>query len=83
MVVTGERIYSTMSKSYGGGIWQVVLRTDEEKGFKILPPRWVVERTFAWILNVRRLSKDYEKNRRNSQSMVYLAMLPLMINHLK
>ncbi|MDO1451113.1 IS5 family transposase [Rhodocytophaga aerolata] len=62
--------------------WQIVLRTDQVKGFKILPRRWVVERTFAWILNARRLNKDYEKNRRNSQSMVYLAMLPLLLNRL-
>jgi putative transposase len=62
--------------------WQVVLRTDEQKGFKLLPRRWVVERTFAWLVNARRLNKDYEKTRRNSQSMVYLAMIPLMLNHL-
>lgn len=43
----------------------------------------VQHRLHAWILNARRLNKDYEKNRRNSQSMVYLAMLPLMINRLK
>lgn len=65
-----------------GWIWQVVLRRDYEKGFKVLPRRWVVERTFAWILNARRLNKDYEKSRRNSQSMVYLAMIPLMITRL-
>jgi putative transposase len=62
--------------------WQVVLRTDDEKGFKLLPRRWVVQRTFAWLLNARRLSKDYEKNRKNTQSMVYLAMIPLMLNRL-
>ena len=62
--------------------WQVVLRTDEQKGFKLLPRRWVVERTFAWLVNARRLNKDYEKTRRNSQSMVYLAIIPLMINRL-
>lgn len=62
--------------------WQLVLRTDDEKGFKILPRRWVVERTFAWLLNARRLNKDYEKNRRNSQSMIYLAMFPLLLNRL-
>ncbi len=62
--------------------WQVVLRTDEQKGFKLLPRRWVVERTFAWLVNARRLNKDYEKTRRNSQSMVYLAMIPLMLNRL-
>jgi putative transposase len=59
--------------------WQVVLRSDEVKGFRVLPRRWVVERTFAWLLNARRLNKDYEKNRRNSQSMVYLAMIALML----
>ena len=63
-------------------VWQVVLRTDQEKGFKILPRRWVVERTFAWLLNARRLNKDYEKNRKNSQSIVYLAMFPLLLNRL-
>lgn len=62
--------------------WQVVLRTDDQKGFVLLPRRWVVERTFAWLLNARRLNKNYEKNRRNSQSMVYLAMLPLLLNRL-
>ncbi len=62
--------------------WQVVQRTDDEKGFKILPRRWVVEPTFAWLLNARRLSKDYEKNRKNSQSMLYLAMITLMLNRL-
>jgi putative transposase len=72
--------------------WQVVLRTDKQKGFKLLPRRWVVERAdllrvqhrlHAWILNARRLSKDYEKTRRNSQSMVYLAIFPLMLNRLQ
>jgi len=62
--------------------WQVVLRTDDKKGFKLLPRRWVVERTFAWLLNARRLNKDYEKTRRNSQSMLYLAMLPILLNRL-
>ena len=59
--------------------WEVVLRSDDVKGFKVLPRRWVVERTFAWILHSRRLNKDYEKNRRNSQSMVYIAMMIIML----
>jgi putative transposase len=62
-----------------GWCWLVVLRTDDNKGFKLLPRRWVVERTFAWIFNARRLSKDYEKNRVNAQSMVYLAMITIML----
>ena len=60
--------------------WTVVLRTDDHKGFKVLPRRWVVERTFAWITQSRRLNKDYEKLDKNSQSMCYIAMLKLMAN---
>ena len=62
--------------------WQVVLRNDDQRGFRLLPRRWVVERTFAWLLNARRLNKDYEKSRRNSQSMVYLAFMPILLNRL-
>jgi putative transposase len=76
MVVTGE---SSCWKNLWGWCWQVVLRSDNQKGFKVLPRRWVVERTFAWLLQARRLNKDYEKNRRNSQSMVYLAMIALLL----
>lgn len=65
-----------------GWCWQVVLRTDARQGFKVLPRRWVVERTFAWLLHARRLSKDYEKNRTNAQSMVYLAMISIMLKRL-
>ena len=60
--------------------WTLVLRTDNQKGFKILPRRWVVERTFSWFYQSRRLSKDYEKNTVNSQSMCYIAMIKIMAN---
>lgn len=62
--------------------WQVVKRTDDKKGFKLIARRWVVERTFAWLINARRLNKDYEKSRCSSQSMIYLAFLPLLLNRL-
>lgn len=62
--------------------WKVVLRSDDTKGFKVIPRRWVVERTFAWLSFNRRLSKDYEKTTRNSENMVYLAMIQLMLNRL-
>ena len=74
----GEQLLDYV-KSLWGWCWQVVLRSDNQKGFKVLPRRWVVERTFAWLLQARRLNKDYEKNRRNSQSMVYLAMIALLL----
>jgi putative transposase len=50
--------------------------------FKILPRRWVVERTFAWLSRSRRLSKDYEHTVESSESFVYLAMIRIMLRRL-
>jgi transposase len=74
----GEQLLDYV-KSLWGWCWQVVVRSDNKQGFKVLPRRWVVERTFAWLLQARRLNMDYEKNRRNSQSMVYLARIALLL----
>lgn len=49
-----------------------------EAGFKLLPKRWIVERTFAWLGRSRRLAKEYEGNIDVSQSFLYLAMSQLM-----
>jgi putative transposase len=63
-------------------ILQPVLRSDDLKGFVVLPRRWVVERTFAWLTQCRRLSKDYEVLPTSSEAMIYLAMTRLMIRRL-
>jgi putative transposase len=52
-------------------------------GFVPLPMRWVVERTFAWLGRYRRLSRDYEYYPRNSETMIYLAMIHLMLHRLE
>ena len=64
-------------------VLQVVLRGEEQKGFVVLPRRWVVERTFAWLSLHRRLSKDYEVLTDNSEAMIYIAMTRLMLRRLK
>jgi len=46
--------------------------------FVVLPKRWIVERTFAWLGRYRRLSKDYEVNPRSSETWIYLAMIHRM-----
>ena len=51
-------------------------------GFQILPWRWIVERTFAWLGRSRRLSKDYEFLPHTSEAMIYLAMTRLMLRRL-
>lgn len=60
----------------------VVKRSDPRPGFKLLPRRWVVERTFAWLGRYRRLSKDYERCPRSSEAMVYLASIRRLLNRL-
>jgi putative transposase len=52
------------------------------RGFQVLPRRWVVERTFAWLCQSRRLSKDYERLCETSEALIYLAMTRLMLRRL-
>lgn len=52
------------------------------KGFHVLPRRWVVERTFAWLSTWRRLAKDYEVLPSSEEAWIYLAMIHLMVRRL-
>jgi len=61
---------------------KVVLRPQEQKGFKVLPRRWVVERTFGWLNHNRRLSKDYERLPETSETLIHIAMIRLMVRRL-
>jgi len=61
-------------------ILEIVKRID--KGFKVLPFRWIVERTFAWFNNYRGLSKDYEYTTISSENIIYIAMLHRMVRQL-
>ena len=61
---------------------EVVLRAKGVRGFQVLPGRWVVERTFAWLGRYRRLSKDYEFSSRSSEALIYLAMSHIMLRRL-
>lgn len=65
-----------------GWILEIVKRTDDVKGFKLLPRRWVVERTFSWLSNYRRLSKHYEYWDETGEAMIHLAMIHLMLRRL-
>jgi putative transposase len=59
--------------------WQRLL---PRRGFEVLPRRWVVERTFAWLCHNRRMSKDYERLCSTGEAFVYIAMTRLMVRRL-
>ena len=65
-----------------GWVLEIVRRLETQIGFQVLPRRWVVERTFAWLGHPRRLSKDYEELVENSEAMIQIGMIRLMLHRL-
>ena len=61
---------------------EIVLKPVGQRGFSVLPRRWVVERTFAWLMRWRRLVRDYERLPETHEAMVRWAMVGLMLNRL-
>lgn len=86
-VVFGDSAYGRCGlpdwlKGHCGVVLQTVLRPVGVKGMVVLPKRWIVERTFAWMNLRRRTSKDYERLPQNSESVCYIAMIDLMIRRI-
>ena len=73
-----------LRKAMAGAAWtiEVVKRSDQAKGFEVIPRRWVVERTIAWINRCRRLAKDYENLNRTAIAFIRLASIRLMLRRL-
>jgi putative transposase len=76
-------------KDVAAAIWrdflidlEIVPKPTGQKGFVLVPRRWVVERTFAWLGRYRRLSKDYEYYCETQQTLIYLAMSHIMLRRL-
>ena len=63
-------------------VLESVAHAEGQKGFAVLPHRWVVERTLAWLNQCRRLSKDSEELPTTSETFVYVAMTRLMLKRL-
>jgi transposase len=61
---------------------EIVRRSNQAKGFVVLPKRWVVERTFAWLNRCRRLAKDWECLNRKARAYVLLASIRLTVRRL-
>lgn len=84
-LIWADGIYASISgwvaEQYGW-VLSVVAREPGATGFRVLPKRWIVERTFGWFNRSRRLSKDYEQDPRMSEAFVYLASIRLMLRRL-
>jgi putative transposase len=74
--------FVTWAKAVTGWVVEIVTRPEGAKGFQVLPRRWVVERTFAWLGRSRRLSKDYEARPETHEAWVQVAMIHLMLKRL-
>lgn len=78
----GGKAFTAWVKQTFGWTLEVVKRPPNQKGFQVQPRRWVVERTFSWFGRFRRLSKDYEFLPTTSETMLYVAMVNIMLRRL-
>ena len=78
----GQQFKTALKKVVGGLNVEIVKRSDQAKGFVVLPKRWVVERTFAWLGRCRRLAKDWECLSRKALAFLKLASIRLMLRKL-
>ena len=78
----GPRFRNALAKELPLLSVQIVKRSDTAKGFKVLPRRWIVERTFAWLNRCRRLAKDFENLNRTALAFIRLASIRLMLRKL-
>ena len=77
----GPKLKAALAK-LGSWTLEIVKRSDTAKGFVLLPRRWVVERTFAWLGRCRRLAKDFETLIASAEAWIMIASLPLMTRRL-
>ena len=85
--VWADRAYSgeelaRWSREKGDWELEIAERVEDAEGFAIVARRWVVERSFGWLLRNRRLSKDYERKLQSSEAFIEIAMIRLMLKRL-
>ncbi len=77
----GPKLKEVMRR-FGDWTIEIIKRSDSAKGFEVLPRRWVVERTFAWLGRSRRLAKDWEKSIASAEAWVFVAHIRLLTRRL-
>jgi len=77
----GDKLRNALAK-IGDWTIEVIKRSDTAQGFEVLPRRWVVERTFAWLGRCRRLAKDWERTIASSTAWTFIASIRFMTRRL-
>jgi len=80
-----EQFVQSMGRLFGHGVsfgLGVIKKLEDQKGFIVLPKRWVIERSFGWLVKQRRLTRDHEKNPRHHEAFVYVAFIGIMTRRL-
>jgi transposase len=78
----GPKFQTALKRVLSRAEVQIVKRSDRLKGFVVLPKRWVVERTLAWLNRCRRLAKDWENLNHKARAFLLLASIRLMVRRL-
>lgn len=79
----GENMKEWVRNTFKAFRWTLeIVKKIHKKAFAVLPKRWIVERTFAWLNLYRRLSKDYEYCTKSSETMIQITMIHIMLNKL-
>ena len=81
MFLPERRLYGRLDRMGQGDvrIQSEVVKRNEQHLFRVLPKRWIVERTFAWLNWSRRLSKDYELRHTSAETMIHIAFAHLLL----
>lgn len=75
------QLIQSVQRAFGWTL-EIVEKLEGQVGFQVLPRRWVIERTFAWLNRSRRLARDYERLPETSEAFIYVAMIHVMLKRL-
>lgn len=81
-IYKGDKHLADWIRDQFGWEIEIVEREPGSKGFQVIPKRWVVERTFAWLGRNRRMSKEYDLLPESSETWIYIAMSALLARRL-
>jgi len=79
---SGEGFAKDLAEHSPKTVVEVVKRNQDSSGFEVLPRRWVVERTFGWLMMHRRLARDYETTDDSAEAFIYLAMIRIQLRRI-